>query len=547
MQKLRQGSGRRALLVALWASMIVFPLLPGGSAPVANPHDWPMYQRDIGRSGYNPIETKINRTSVGSLRLKCLFPAGDAISASPVVINFSDFDGQGPRKVVYVGSADENFYAVDAADCSEVWRFTADPAPGLAYQMFVSSAYVDLERGRVYVGGGYTMYALDLYDGTLRWKWSTAVNPPDETTHGGGEIESSPLLVGDTVYFGSDLDAVSPSVEADEFPALFAVDADTGALEWFWRASSDQNAYCGNVWSSVAADSALGLLYFGTADCVSDVPGFHGESIISLTIEPAAGAVDPTTMQRVDLPSWFHQPRSYDPYDTDFGATPLLFDREGEKYVGIGGKDGYFYVLDRHPGCAPGEFRIPEWKTRVVGGGLGGGFIGSSATDGETIWGGTALFDAPPSPNPQVQPPFMHAFDAASGEIVWQQVVTGPTFAATTAVPGVVFIGSIDHSFMAVDARTGQVLFAFASPATISSGAAISDGEVFVGTGTKGFGSGEGRTSALYVFALPEDAPEADPEMPPPLPPATWPLGVLQYPLPDEAVPNPTPSPAPGC
>lgn len=534
----------RASLATVLGLVIAAAALPARAA-AANPHDWPMYQHDIRRSGYDPKESKVNRTSVGLLRLKCAFHAGDAITASPAVIHFDDFNGQGPRKVVYVGSADENFYAIDAADCSKIWNFTADPAPGLAYHMFVSSAFVDLERRQVYVGGGYTMYALDLYNGTLKWKWSTALNPPDGTTHGGGEIETSPLLVGDKVYFGSDRDGVSPSVSStgNVYPALFAVNAGSGTLEWYWRPSTMGS--CGAIWSSVSADPDLGLLYFGTADCGRAVQGPYNESVIALPIEPPPGSVDSLTKRRADLPSWYYQPWYLDPYDVDFGSTPLLFDRDGVQYLGIGGKDGFYYVLRRQGGTTPGEFRNPEWKTRVVRGGFGGGFVGSTATDGNTIWGATALFDLPPGPNPQVQPPFVHAFDAAGGQILWQQVVTGPTFAATTAVPGVVFIGSIDHSFTAVDADTGQVLFAFPASATVSSGAAISDGEVFVGTGTKGFGSGEGPTGSLFVFALPDGAPKANPNEPPPLPPAAWPLGVLQYPIPDRSTPNPKATPTP--
>src|SRR2546423_1910221 len=215
------------------------------AAAGGNPNDWPMYGHDLHRTAFNGNETKINRSSVGLLAPKWVFHAGDAITASPVVINFEHF-GQGGteprRKVVYVGSADENFYAIDAADGSVIWKFKADPAPSIGYNMFVSSAFVDLDRHRLYVGGGFTMYALDLYDGTVGWKWSTANN-------GGGEIESSPVMFDGKVYFGSDLDGAIPTTEP-KYPALFALDAESGTLEWYWRAS--QIGTCGDIWSSVA-------------------------------------------------------------------------------------------------------------------------------------------------------------------------------------------------------------------------------------------------------------------------------------------------------
>ena len=55
--------------------------------------NWPMYGKDLSHTFSNPI-TQINRGNVGSLMPAWTFPTGDAVSASPAVV-----DG-----VVYVGS-----------------------------------------------------------------------------------------------------------------------------------------------------------------------------------------------------------------------------------------------------------------------------------------------------------------------------------------------------------------------------------------------------------------------------------------------------------
>ena len=188
----------------------------------------------------------------------------------------------------------------------------------------------------------------------------------------------------------------------------------------------------------------------------------------------------------------------------------------------------------------PSGFREPIWTQRVVRGGFAGGFIGSSATDGRRIYGATALLDTPGTPNPQLQPPFMHSFDAFTGEVAWQQLTTGPTFAATTAVPGVVFVGGVDGIVQALDADTGQPLWIFPTIGAISSGGAISDGELFIGAGTssKSTGLGQGPLNGLFAFALLPVASAVPAGFPPQLPPASWPLGVLQYPIPaDETTP----------
>ena len=61
--------------------------------------------------------------------------------------------------------------------------------------------------------------------------------------------------------------------------------------------------------------------------------------------------------------------------------------RQGEAdYVGIGGKDGTYYLLDG----LTGEL---IWKNRVVFGGQVGGFFGGAAVDGVRIYSATGFGD----------------------------------------------------------------------------------------------------------------------------------------------------------
>ena len=71
-------------------------------------------------------------------------------------------------------------------------------------------------------------------------------------------------------------------------------------------------------------------------------------------------------------------PRETDPYkcDFDFGALPNLIETDNQQAVGIGQKDGTYYLLN----CATGQ---KIWSTRVVfGGGEGGFFGGAALTEG---------------------------------------------------------------------------------------------------------------------------------------------------------------------
>ena len=78
-----------------------------------------------------------------------------------------------------------------------------------------------------------------------------------------------------------------------------------------------------------------------------------------------------------------------------------------------------------------------------------GGFIGPTALADGVIVGGTAVGGAP----------YLHAIDAASGDVLWQQDVAGPTYAAAAEANGVVFIGGTDFTFRALDLRSGDVLW----------------------------------------------------------------------------------------
>ena len=109
------------------------------------------------------------------------FPTGGAVYSSPAVSS----DG----KVVYVGSGDNNLYAVDAVNGSKIWSF-------LTGNLVQSSPAVSSDGKVVYVGSDDTnLYAVDAVNGSKIWSFQT-----------GGDVESSPAVSSDgkVVYVGSD-------------------------------------------------------------------------------------------------------------------------------------------------------------------------------------------------------------------------------------------------------------------------------------------------------------------------------------------------------
>ena len=110
--------------------------------------------------------------------------------------------------MLYVGSQDHKFYALNASTGAEIWsRFFVN-----GYH--TSSAAV--ADGVVYFGGGDGyIYALNAVDGAIMWSFRTNCNP-----------FSCPAVVGGVVYIGG-MDASSGQ--------MYALNADTGAKIWGTR------------------------------------------------------------------------------------------------------------------------------------------------------------------------------------------------------------------------------------------------------------------------------------------------------------------------
>src|SRR5947208_10032522 len=483
------------------------------SAPAAaRAEDWPMYGRDLKHSFTNSAAL-INASNVTTLLPAWTFLTGDAVSASPAIVN----------GVVYVGAWDGFFYALDANTSSPsgamIWKFQVDcqsdifPIPAQCPGgpsptndrvttdggLITSSAAV--VNGKVYFAGGKTMYCLKASDGSLLWKRVVCGNPEaancDQDANDPIRIFSSPAVFKNRVFVGITTDGVT-----GYRGAIVALDAKTGKIRRRFEVDPmldpngkplrgpGQNRGCGGVWSSGAADERKRLVFFGTADCGADTPPPYHEAILAL--RTGSGRV-----------RWAYRPRQGDVCDFDFGSSANVIDLGANRWLGVGGKDGTYYILDRLTHNLGGQL---VWRANVVFGGFAGGFIGSTAFDGQRAYGGTALGDfggQPCDPNDPrdtpVQQPTMHAFDPTARTVAWEQ--NGPpAFGASSVANGVVFVGAlIPPSLRAFDAASGTPLQEFTMPGSVNSSAAIVGGTLFVGSGNSFDGNGGG----VHALRLP--------------------------------------------
>jgi outer membrane protein assembly factor BamB len=111
-------------------------------------------------------------SATGEIRWE--FQTGSVINSSPAVVN----------AIVYFGSNDGYFYALDDISGRELWVFQT------IYPVESSPA---VANGRVYFGAdNYYLYCLDARKGTQLWKFNTQ-----------GWVTSSPVVANGIVYVGS--------------------------------------------------------------------------------------------------------------------------------------------------------------------------------------------------------------------------------------------------------------------------------------------------------------------------------------------------------
>lgn len=532
-------------------SVVLTACSDGGdsTAALVAPQEWRTYAGGPERTFFNARETQITRSNVGQLETLWTFPTGAIVTASAVVAQINLPEGL--RSITYVQSWDGYMYAIYVDTGQELWRYQTR-AQEVSFPNS-GSAYVGQVKGvdAVFFGAGERFYALDAITGTELWTFDAGTGCETYgavcSYHGErNQIESSPIVADGKIFFGMDVDDQERVDSPDPRIArgggkggFYALNVATGTMAWFFDLESGQTCYpdagdeirrydgyhsleelgldsvdadwfntrkgcdhprsrngCGNVWSSAAVDIARSTLYFASSNCDSEIndisylPGPvmppHDEAITALNLD---GTV-----------AWRWRPREIDNDDLSFGAVPNLFqiktttvpggDPITVDVVGVGNKDGTYYVLDRDgvnrrfidEVVDYRSTNFPYWQTKVVEGGSFSGIIATAAVDQDSR---RIYFSSPYQDIENPQTPNVHALDMDTGDVLWQKDIPLGSFAPTSAIPDVVFTGSVMSKIFAWDAETGEQLYAsgnIANPA-VASGVVVNNGIIIVGGG----------------------------------------------------------------
>jgi polyvinyl alcohol dehydrogenase (cytochrome) len=495
---------------------------PGGN-------QWTSAGQNLQNTRSNGNESKIGVGNVANLQVKWAFTTGGDVSATPAV------DGAN----VYFPDWAGNLYAVDRATGQQVWKASISAATGIPGDK--ARATPALTADKLFIGtqgpfgGGGKMLAFDKSTGALLW--STQVE-----SHPAGIITQSAVVQANRVYVGtsSQEEAYSliPGYPCCSFRgSVVALDADTGAI--LWRTYMVPPGWPGGaVWGSTpAVDPARGQLYITTGNNY-DIPASALACVAAAGDDPAArkGCIDPSdhidSILALDLKTgairWATSALPFDAWtvdcipglgdgsncpepagpDYDFGQGAALFTvRQGgsgkaQDLVGAGQKSGEYWALNPDTGEV-------VWVTAAGPGGTAGGLQWGSAVDGKRVYTANANSNFRPWRMPDgsvIVSGMWSGLDAVTGQLLWQTRPPhgGSTSGPATTANGVMFGCSLDPlGYMyALNGATGAVLWEFKSEGSCLSGASISNGEVYWGSGYSNFGFGT-PNNKLYAFKLP--------------------------------------------
>ncbi len=326
-------------------------LTPVTDAELQNPPagEWLTWRRTYDDSGFSPLK-QINKSNVARLRSAwswSLYPGPN--EATPLV-----HDG-----VIFVHSSGDHLQALDAATGDLLWDYSRRPPlakPGI---------FLNPVKRNIAIYGNHIIFdtsdlhvvALDTKTGDVAWEHE--VLDLDKNPRIG--LTGGPIVAKGKVIIGTEGQGSGGNM-------IVALDAATGKEAWrfytiarpgepggnSWNGLPLEKRSGASVWTAGSYDSALNLVFIGTAQTYDTGPLVHPSTEPGVTNDglytDTTLAFDPDTGKLV----WHFQHVQNDQWDLDWAferqLVHLKINGEDKKLVVTSGKEAFYDALDAATG-----------------------------------------------------------------------------------------------------------------------------------------------------------------------------------------------------
>lgn len=469
----------------------------------SEPQSWLTYGGSYSSQQFSSLK-QINRTNISNLKVAWMYQPSKAVSnleASPIVV-----DG-----VMYITEPPSTVTALDVRTGLRLWSWSPTlPEHVVSIGLYATSRGVAVLGDSVFIGTADShLVALDAKTGAVRWNVHVADNAM------GYSMTGPPLAIKDEVIIGS------AGSEAAVRGFLDAYDAKTGKRVWrfwttprpgepgaeSWGVGASESAGA-TTWNNGSYDPELNLIYWGTGNPAPDFndderPGDNLYTCSVIALDADTGKL-----------KWYFQFSPHEDHDWDSDEPAVLFnatiDGKPRKLLGFANRNGFYYVLDRATGkfIAGRPFVKETWAKGLDANGrpipapnqeptLGAGTLVYPSITGGVDWTSpsyspvtgffyvsvheTGAYFIKGTGKIEPGPPkgivggggiralageqsygAIRALEATTGKLQWQFKLLAPAWVPVLSTAGgLVFSGTDEGNFFALDASTGKPLWEF--------------------------------------------------------------------------------------
>jgi alcohol dehydrogenase (cytochrome c) len=466
---------------------------------------WLTFGGNYSNHRYSPL-TQINPQNVNRLQPQWTFQTGTLGNFESTTIVRDN--------ILYVTGPQNVNWAIDARSGRQIWRYRRELPPNLtACCGLVNHGFAILGDKLFMVTLDAHLLALDAKTGAIVWDATM------EDYKNGYASTLTPLVVKDKVIVG---------IAGGEYGIrgfIDAYDVNTGKRAWRFYTipgpgEPGHNTWAGDswkiggtgVWTTGAYDPEQNLVFYGTGN---PGPDYHSESREGDNLYSCSlVALDADTGKL----KWHYQFTPHDVHDWDATQVPILADLtiggQPRKVVMFANRNGFYYTLDRVTGklILGKPFVQTTWAKEIGNDGRPMMLPGHTPDEkGEVtcpdITGGTNFY--PPAYDPQQRLFFVtareacmtyyawkpeysagdrftggagqrakgpdmpvyaavRAIDPATGDRKWEfKFLNMSTAGLLTTASGLIFSGDSEGNLLALDSRSGKLLWRYQMGATL--------------------------------------------------------------------------------